>query len=216
MVTTERSDRSGLGDLDAIALVVLRRLRYKLNLRGLPETFLFRGTVFTAQAAREWEIKLAPVAKPCAKHGAASWGDVASRPGLPGQPLIPLLPQLVRCRGRPADIMACAGSCPGYRAARSRFDLYGAQGRNRTTDTAIFSRMLYQLSYLGPPRPSRGRQRRRVLNPCSRQDQAASGPPTGQSRLDFYRCERFRCAAITAVPVRFDPVRTHQSAQIRR
>jgi hypothetical protein len=26
---------------------------------------------------------------------------------------------------------------------------YGAQGRNRTTDTAIFSRMLYQLSYLG-------------------------------------------------------------------
>jgi hypothetical protein len=27
----------------------------------------------------------------------------------------------------------------------------GAQGRNRTTDTAIFSRMLYQLSYLGPP-----------------------------------------------------------------
>jgi hypothetical protein len=30
----------------------------------------------------------------------------------------------------------------------------GAQGRNRTTDTAIFSRMLYQLSYLGM---SRGR-----------------------------------------------------------
>jgi hypothetical protein len=28
----------------------------------------------------------------------------------------------------------------------------GAQGRNRTTDTAIFSRMLYQLSYLGVPR----------------------------------------------------------------
>ena len=29
--------------------------------------------------------------------------------------------------------------------------MYGAQGRNRTTDTAIFSRMLYQLSYLGTP-----------------------------------------------------------------
>ena len=28
----------------------------------------------------------------------------------------------------------------------------GAQGRDRTTDTAIFSRMLYQLSYLGMPR----------------------------------------------------------------
>ena len=31
----------------------------------------------------------------------------------------------------------------------SREKLRGAQGRNRTTDTAIFSRMLYQLSYLG-------------------------------------------------------------------
>ena len=29
----------------------------------------------------------------------------------------------------------------------------GAQGRNRTTDTAIFSRMLYQLSYLGTSSP---------------------------------------------------------------
>ena len=28
-------------------------------------------------------------------------------------------------------------------------DVDGAQGRDRTTDTAIFSRMLYQLSYLG-------------------------------------------------------------------
>ncbi len=26
---------------------------------------------------------------------------------------------------------------------------YGAQGRNRTTDTRIFSPLLYQLSYLG-------------------------------------------------------------------
>jgi hypothetical protein len=31
-------------------------------------------------------------------------------------------------------------------------DFNGAQGRNRTIDTAIFSRMLYQLSYLGTPR----------------------------------------------------------------
>ena len=31
----------------------------------------------------------------------------------------------------------------------------GAQGRNRTTDTAIFSRMLYQLSYLGAGTPKR-------------------------------------------------------------
>ena len=31
----------------------------------------------------------------------------------------------------------------------------GAQGRDRTADTAIFSRMLYQLSYLGKPRCKR-------------------------------------------------------------
>src|SRR3981081_2856907 len=32
----------------------------------------------------------------------------------------------------------------------------GAQGRDRTTDTAIFSRMLYQLSYLGTSGPQGG------------------------------------------------------------
>ena len=30
--------------------------------------------------------------------------------------------------------------------------MYGAQGRTRTTDTRIFSPLLYQLSYLGNPR----------------------------------------------------------------
>ena len=38
-------------------------------------------------------------------------------------------------------------------AVRRNYLIYllnnGAQGRDRTTDTAIFSRMLYQLSYLG-------------------------------------------------------------------
>jgi hypothetical protein len=29
------------------------------------------------------------------------------------------------------------------------FSMIGAQGRNRTTDTRIFSPLLYQLSYLG-------------------------------------------------------------------
>ncbi len=37
--------------------------------------------------------------------------------------------------------------------------MHGAQGRNRTTDTAIFSRMLYQLSYLGVPREAENGQR---------------------------------------------------------
>ena len=39
------------------------------------------------------------------------------------------------------------------------FEFDGAQGRDRTTDTAIFSRMLYQLSYLGM---SRGRKPKRA------------------------------------------------------
>ncbi len=40
----------------------------------------------------------------------------------------------------------------------------GAQGRDRTTDTAIFNRMLYQLSYLGARRPTGNR--RLAAEPC--------------------------------------------------
>ena len=41
-----------------------------------------------------------------------------------------------------------------WRAVTALRSIYrhGAQGRDRTTDTAIFSRMLYQLSYLGTAR----------------------------------------------------------------
>jgi hypothetical protein len=42
------------------------------------------------------------LAKTCAKHGVAFWGYLGSRLGVPGQPLIPPLQQLVRCRGQPA------------------------------------------------------------------------------------------------------------------
>ena len=38
----------------------------------------------------------------------------------------------------------------------------GAQGRDRTTDTAIFSRMLYQLSYLGISATGRNVRRREL------------------------------------------------------
>ena len=48
--------------------------------------------------------------------------------------------------GKSADLF-CSGksqcNLDGLRSGN------GAQGRDRTTDTAIFSRMLYQLSYLG-------------------------------------------------------------------
>lgn len=35
----------------------------------------------------------------------------------------------------------------------------GAQGRDRTTDTVIFSHVLYQLSYLGAETPPKQRER---------------------------------------------------------
>jgi putative transposase len=47
--------------LDILCLVVLWRVRYKLSLRDLAEMFLDRGVVFTHEAVREWEAKLAPV-----------------------------------------------------------------------------------------------------------------------------------------------------------
>ena len=46
---------------DVIALVVFWRLRYKLSLRDLAEMFLIRGLVFTHEAVRDWEAKLAPL-----------------------------------------------------------------------------------------------------------------------------------------------------------
>jgi len=46
---------------DVIALVVLWRLRYRLTLRDLAEMFLQRGIVFSHEAVREWEAKLAPL-----------------------------------------------------------------------------------------------------------------------------------------------------------
>src|SRR3954451_3872747 len=46
---------------DVIALVVLWRLRYRLTLRDLAEMFLVRGIVFSHEAVRDWEAKLAPL-----------------------------------------------------------------------------------------------------------------------------------------------------------
>jgi DDE domain len=40
--------------------VVLWRLRYQLSLRDLAEMFLARGLVFSHEAVRDWEAKLAP------------------------------------------------------------------------------------------------------------------------------------------------------------
>src|SRR5271166_3979429 len=42
------------------------------------------------------------LAKTCAKHSVAFWDYLGSRLSVPGQKLIPPLPELVRCRGQPA------------------------------------------------------------------------------------------------------------------
>jgi len=44
-----------------IVVVVLWRLRDKLSFSDLAEMFLERGFVFTHEAVREWEARLAPL-----------------------------------------------------------------------------------------------------------------------------------------------------------
>jgi hypothetical protein len=70
---------------------------------------------------------------------------------------------------RPTTLMRtqCGhGNSSKRRDASYVIDFNGAQGRNRTTDTAIFSRMLYQLSYLGTA--SRGRPGAAVYSQAGR------------------------------------------------
>jgi putative transposase len=63
---------------DIVSLVVLWRFRYKLSLRDLVEMFLQCGIIFTHEAVREWECKLAPLLSEALRkrrHGAVgqSW-----------------------------------------------------------------------------------------------------------------------------------------------
>jgi transposase-like protein len=46
---------------EVIALVVLRRLRYRRTLQDLTEMFLQRGIVFSHETVHEWEAKLTPI-----------------------------------------------------------------------------------------------------------------------------------------------------------
>jgi transposase-like protein len=45
---------------DVVFLIVLCRLQLKLSLRDLAEILLLRGLVFSHEAVRDWEAKLAP------------------------------------------------------------------------------------------------------------------------------------------------------------
>jgi hypothetical protein len=53
-------------------------------------------------AGRDCRDTFLGLAKTCAKHGVAFWDYLGSRLNVPGQPLIPPLPQLVRYHGQPA------------------------------------------------------------------------------------------------------------------
>ena len=72
------------------ALVVLWRLRYRLTLRDLCEMFLLRGIVFSHEAVRDWEAKLAPVLagelrrRRCGKGGAGRRSWFVDEMGYPG------------------------------------------------------------------------------------------------------------------------------------
>jgi transposase-like protein len=66
---------------DIIFLVVFWRLRYKLSLRDLAEMFLIRGIVFTHEAVRDWEAKLAPMlAEGLRKRRAGNGAGTSTRP----------------------------------------------------------------------------------------------------------------------------------------
>ena len=73
------------------------------------------------------------------------------------------LPGYCNQRSYPRRVGPRCERCPHFYSECRRI---GAQGRDRTTDTAIFSRMLYQLSYLGTV-PARGRERRFIVRPGS-------------------------------------------------
>ena len=55
-----------------------------------------------SEVGRDCRDAFLGLAKTCAKLGVAFWDYLGSRLSVPGQPLIPSLPQLIRCRGQPA------------------------------------------------------------------------------------------------------------------
>ena len=55
-----------------------------------------------SDAGRDCRDAFLGLAKTCAKHAVTFWNYLGSRLNVPGQPPIPPLPQLVRCRSQPA------------------------------------------------------------------------------------------------------------------
>jgi hypothetical protein len=62
----------------------------------------FACSVARSDAGRDCRDTFLGLAKTCAKHGVAFWDYLGSRLKVPGQRVVPLLADLVRCRGQPA------------------------------------------------------------------------------------------------------------------
>ena len=85
--------------------------------------------------------------------GLANGNSIVSRPQVPLR--------ATRVERRTREWSAVSSRAPLFAAGPVKWrqalaDLFGAQGRNRTTDTVIFSHVLYQLSYLGDARKITG------------------------------------------------------------
>ncbi len=100
--------------------------------------------------------------------------------------------------------------------ARRRED--GAQGRNRTTDTVIFSHVLYQLSYLGDrPREAAGKQSagryRGWISACPEPAKSPPRPaPAAKNQASAPIAARNRC--FSATPSRRGSTRGGSSGSI--
>ena len=72
------------------------------------------------------------------------------------------------------------------RSTRWATSAYGAFGRNRTTDTGIFSPLLYRLSYKGKWRSGTGSNRRPLAWQASVLTSWTTGPYGGNNRTRTY------------------------------
>ena len=77
--------------------------------------------------------------------------------------------------------------------------LDGARGRDRTTDTAIFSRMLYQLSYPGTARHG-ARERRFIVRPGGCVHPPSPSASAGRARLRLCRQMAGKSRELTISP----------------
>jgi hypothetical protein len=103
------------------------------HFRPISDNGISRAHSAVIESARDWSVKMYP--PPCSPPS-----DIKLR----CQPAITRHP--AHSGGFAPNFCEIAAS---WRRSSLRTERDGAQGRDRTTDTVIFSHVLYQLSYLG-------------------------------------------------------------------